>query len=169
MSSVDPVNADVSQKVRPLSEVAPWLAVDFEIAFKRRLLLCVLEVAILLACCVGIVALWENQNPPPVSFACLVAFVLFAANVVCGTYKRAVYLNHVSRLSRSALAHLLGGLVVALPIVVWLDPNRDLAFLVGMLMMAYFISNTLRPVLVEILRAGNSLDHRRKPSGDVSV
>jgi len=171
VSSVDPVNTDESVVDKTLVQTgnARVTTVDFEVAFRRRVALFCLEIAILLLCCSGIIALWDGREPPPMSFAVLVAVVLFAANAVCGTYRRAVYIDHVARLARSALAHGLGGVVMALPIAMWFDGGSELPYLVGMVAMAYFITNTLRPVLVEVLRAGNKLDQRRQPGSSISV
>lgn len=155
--------ADISEPVVNKSLRETGEAVHVSVG--RRAALVGLELTVLLACCVGIVVVWESRNPPAMWFAIMVALILFASNSVCGTYRQTVYMHHVARLARSALAHGLGGVALAVPMVVWFENSMEFGYLLGMVIMSFFITNTLRPVLVEVLRAGNKLDQRRKPDG----
>ncbi|MEM6985884.1 MAG: hypothetical protein AAF499_05025 [Pseudomonadota bacterium] len=165
MSSDGQVDIKTSVIDKPLNTARGQV----DVSVGRRAALVSIELLVLLVCCLGILLLWERQHPPELWFAVLVALVLFVCNGVCGTYKHSVYTHHVARLARSALAHGLGGVAMAVPLVVWFEAGMELGYLYGMVIMSFFIANTLRPVLVEVLRAGNRFDQRRQPGSSISV
>lgn len=136
----------------------------------RRVALYGAELLVLVFCCLSILHVVDMHESPSWLFAVSIGGGLFVANAVCGTYYQKAYVHHVSRFLRSAIAHLLVFVVFTLPNVVWFqDSASAIYYVLGMVIMSFFVSNTLRPVLVEVLRAGNKFDQRRQPGSSSAV
>lgn len=138
------------------------------VARRRTFGLGAIELGLYVATCHLIVLAWSRFDAPPAMFGLLVAFTLFGVNLLTGVYNRAVYVTHVRRLLRSGLAHGLSLLLLTLLCTVFVTHSAAVFFVLGMVGLSYVITNTLRPVLVEVIRAGNENEQRRQPAKSVS-
>lgn len=159
----------VDERSRVIDKTLEKKGIGFDVSLSRRTTLMAIEFSVLLVSCSVISISWELRDAQAFLASVLVAVSLFLCNSLCGTYRRLVYIHHFARLVRSALAHGISGVALVLPHAVWFADVLPLAYLLTMVVMSYFVTNTLRPVLVELLRAGNRLDQRRAPGSSTSV
>lgn len=138
------------------------------VARRRTYGLAAIELGLYVVTCHVIVMAWSRFDGPPAVFGLTVACTLFGMNLLTGVYQRAVYVAHVRRLVRSGLAHGISLLVLGIFCSIFIDNDQAIAFVLGMVSLSYVITNTLRPVLVEVIRAGNENEQRRQPAKSVS-
>lgn len=135
---------------------------------RRTYGLAAIELGLYIMTCHVIVLAWSRFDGPPALFGLLVACTLFGMNLLTGVYRRAVYVTHMRRLVRSGLAHGISMLVLGLVCSFFDLHEASIFFVLGMVLLSYVITNTLRPVLVEVIRAGNENEQRRQPAKSVS-
>lgn len=135
---------------------------------RRTYSLAAIELGLYVATCHVIVVAWSRFDGPPALFGLLVACTLFGVNLLTGVYRRSVYVTHMRRLVRSGLAHSISMLVLGIVCSVFNLHEAAVFFVLGMVLLSYVITNTLRPVLVEVIRAGNEDEKRRQPAKSVS-
>ncbi len=126
------------------------------------------ELSLYMITCYAIVIAWSRFGGPSVFFGLMVALSLFAMNTLTGVYKREVYVVHIRRLVRSGLAHTATTILLGIGFTLYFEQQKAIHYLLGMVLLSYVITNTLRPVLVEIIRAGNENEQRRQPAKSVS-
>ncbi len=130
--------------------------------------LAIIELSLYMATCHVIVLAWTRFEGPPAIFGLTVAFTLFGVNLLTGVYQREVYVTHVKRLLRSGLAHSLSLILLLIYTTSYIQDDGAGFYALGMVLLSYVITNTLRPVLVEVIRAGNENEQRRQPAKTVS-
>lgn len=135
---------------------------------RRTYGLAAIELGLYIMTCHVIVLAWSRFGGPPALFGLLVACTLFSMNLLTGVYRRAVYVTHMRRLVRSGLAHSISMLVLGIVCSFFNLHEAAIFFVLGMVLLSYVITNTLRPVLVEVIRAGNENEQRRQPAKSVS-
>lgn len=135
---------------------------------RRTYGLAAIELGLYIMTCHVIVLAWSRFDGPPALFGLLVACTLFGMNLLTGVYHRAVYVTHMRRLVRSGLAHGISMLVLGIVCSFFNLHEAAIFFVLGMVLLSYVITNTLRPVLVEVIRAGNENEQRRQPAKSVS-
>lgn len=138
------------------------------VARRRTYGLAAIELGLYIVTCHVIVLAWSRFDGPPAVFGLLVACTLFGMNLLTGVYRRAVYVTHMRRLVRSGLAHGISMLVLGIACSLFNLHEASVFFVLGMVLLSYVITNTLRPVLVEVIRAGNENEKRRQPAKSVS-
>lgn len=138
------------------------------VARRRTYGLAAIELGLYIVTCHVIVLAWSRFDGPPAVFGLLVACTLFGMNLLTGVYRRAVYVTHMRRLVRSGLAHGISMLVLGITCSFFNLHEASIFFVLGMVLLSYVITNTLRPVLVEVIRAGNENEKRRQPAKSVS-
>lgn len=138
------------------------------VARRRTYGLAAIELGLYIVTCHVIVLAWSRFDGPPAVFGLLVACTLFGMNLLTGVYRRAVYVTHMRRLVRSGLAHGISMLVLGIACSFFNLHEASVFFVLGMVLLSYVITNTLRPVLVEVIRAGNENEKRRQPAKSVS-
>lgn len=138
------------------------------VARRRTFGLAAIELGLYIMTCHVIVLAWSRFDGPPALFGLLVACTLFGMNLLTGVYRRAVYVTHMRRLVRSGLAHGISMLVLGVICSFFKLHEASMFFVLGMGLLSYVITNTLRPVLVEVIRAGNENEQRRQPAKSVS-
>jgi len=127
-----------------------------------------LELMLYLGTCQTISHLWTDEWGSPVVFSWTVAMTLFCANMLCGVYTRRVYVVHFYRLIRSGLSHILAMIALWVYCRTFIDTSNAIYLAAGMSAMTYVVTNTLRPVLVEVVRAGTNEEQRRQPASTIS-
>jgi len=135
---------------------------------RRTYGLAAIELGLYLVTCHIIVMAWSRFDGPPALFGLTVACTLFAVNLLTGVYQRSVYVSHARRLVRSGLAHAASTVLLSIVCALFVDNPDAFYYVLGMSLLSYVITNTLRPVLVEVIRAGNENEQRRQPAKSVS-
>lgn len=135
---------------------------------RRSCGLAAIELGLYVLTCYAITSAWSGLAGPPTLFGLAVALGLFVINLLSGLYQRAVYVVHLRRLLRSALAHAISLLVMGLVVLLFTEQKNGGFFVLGMVSLSYVVTNALRPVLVEVLRAGNEDEQRRQPASTIT-
>ncbi len=151
-------------KLENLVEVLP----SGKVGRLRTYGLAIIELSIYVATCHMIVLAWSRFDGPPAIFGLTVACTLFGVNLLTGVYQRAVYVAHIRRLLRSGLAHAVSLLLLVVYTTQFIRDDNAAFYVLGMVLLSYVITNTLRPVLVEVIRAGNENEQRRQPAKTIS-
>lgn len=121
----------------------------------------------ILTCQVALLA-WSRAEMPPVMFALMVAFTFFGVNILTGVYRREVYVAHVQRLIFSGVALAISTALLFAFCEIFIQDEDIMFFVLGMALLSYVTTNTLRPVLVEVIRAGTENEKRRQPAKTIS-
>ncbi|MGB0867297.1 MAG: hypothetical protein ACPGSC_12355 [Granulosicoccaceae bacterium] len=156
--------SEQDELVEQMVEILP----SGNVARRRTYSLAAIELGLYVATCHVIVLTWARFDGPPAIFGLLVACTLFGVNLLTGVYGRAVYVTHIRRLVRSGVAHGLSLVLLSLLCMVFSLHHAAVFFVLGMVLLSYVITNTLRPVLVEVIRAGNENEQRRQPAKSIS-